>query len=40
MPIVQEVNDILFGGKPASEAVKDLMFRDKRREANSLTWEE
>lgn len=40
MPIVQEVNDILFGGKAASEAVKDLMFRDKRREANSLTWEE
>lgn len=40
MPIVQEVNDILFGGKPASEAVKDLMFRDKRSEANSLTWEE
>lgn len=39
MPIVQEVNDILFGGKPASEAVKDLMFRDKRSEANSLTWE-
>lgn len=40
MPIVQEVNDILFGEKPASEAVKDLMFRDKRSEANSLTWEE
>ena len=40
MPIVQEVNDILFGGKAAAEAVKDLMFRDKRREANSLTWEE
>ena len=40
MPIVQEVNDILFGGKAASEAVKDLMFRDKRREASSLTWDE
>lgn len=40
MPIVQEVNDILFGGKAASEAVKDLMFRDKRSEANSLMWEE
>lgn len=40
MPIVQEVNDILFGAKPASEAVKDLMFRDKRSEANSLMWEE
>lgn len=40
MPIVQEVNDILFNGKPASDAVKDLMFRDKRSEATSLTWEE
>lgn len=40
MPIVREVNDILFHGKPASEAVKDLMFRDKRSEASSLTWEE
>ncbi|MGN0132664.1 MAG: NAD(P)H-dependent glycerol-3-phosphate dehydrogenase [Lachnospiraceae bacterium] len=40
MPIVQEVNEILFEGKPATEAVKDLMFRDKRSEANSLTWEE
>lgn len=40
MPIVQEVNEILFEGKPANEAVKDLMFRDKRSEANSLTWEE
>lgn len=40
MPIVQEVNEILFEGKPATEAVKDLMFRDKRSEANSLKWEE
>lgn len=40
MPIVREVNDILFNGKPASEAVKDLMFRDKKTEANSLTWDE
>ena len=29
MPIVEEVNEILFQGKAASEAVKDLMFRDK-----------
>lgn len=39
MPIVEEVNDILFNGKAASEAVKDLMFRDKRKEASTLTWD-
>lgn len=39
MPIVEEINEILFEDKPASEAVKDLMFRDKRKEASSLTWE-
>lgn len=39
MPIVEEVNEILFNKKSASDAVKDLMFRDKRREATSLTWE-
>lgn len=39
MPIVEEVNDILFNGKAASEAVKDLMFRDKRSEASTLTWD-
>jgi len=38
MPIVEEVNEILFEGKPASSAVKDLMFRDKRVEANTLKW--
>ena len=40
MPIVEEVNEILFQGKAASEAVKDLMFRDKRSEASTLAWEE
>lgn len=39
MPIVEEVNDILFNGKAASEALKDLMFRDKRSEANTLKWD-
>ena len=39
MPIVEEVNDILFNGKAASVAVKDLMFRDKRSEASTLTWD-
>ena len=39
MPIVKEVNDILFDGQPAKVAVTDLMFRDKTVEASSLTWE-
>ena len=30
MPIVMEVNKLLFENKPASEAVKDLMQRESR----------
>lgn len=40
MPIVKEVNDILFGDQKAQQAITDLMFRDKRAEASSLTWDE
>lgn len=40
MPIVEEVNKLLFEDKPASLAVKDLMERDKKDEAFSLPWEE
>lgn len=40
MPIVTEVNLVLFEGKPASEAVSDLMMRDKRMEHSDLPWEE
>ncbi|MCR5654198.1 MAG: NAD(P)H-dependent glycerol-3-phosphate dehydrogenase [Lachnospiraceae bacterium] len=40
MPIVEEVNEILFSDKPASDAVKDLMFRDKKTEAQTLKWGE
>lgn len=32
MPIVEEVNKLLFEDKPASEAVTDLMLRDKKVE--------
>ena len=39
MPIVKEVNDILFGNQTAEQAITYLMFRDKRSEASSLTWE-
>ena len=40
MPIINEVNHVLFEGKPAAEAVKDLMLRDKKVEAPMLPWEE
>ena len=29
MPIVEEVNKVLFEGKPAREAVVDLLTRDR-----------
>lgn len=32
MPIIEQVNEILFKGKPASEAVSELMLRDKKVE--------
>lgn len=32
MPIIEQVNRILFKGMPASEAVKELMLRDKKVE--------
>ena len=38
MPIVMEVNKVLFEDKPAAEAVKDLMLRDKKVEAPLLEW--
>ena len=40
MPIVTEVNKVLFEGLPPKDAVKTLMIRDKRDENSSLTWEE
>ena len=32
LPIIEEVNAILFGGQPADEAVRNLMLRDKKIE--------
>lgn len=40
MPIVDEVNKILFEDKSAADAVIDLMLRDKKVEISSLPWEE
>lgn len=39
MPIIDEVNKVLFEDKAASEAVIDLMLRDKKVEAPMLPWD-
>lgn len=39
MPIIDEVNKVLFEGKTASEAVSDLMLRDRKVETPMLPWE-
>ena len=39
MPIVEEVNQVLFEGKSAKEAMTDLMLRDKKIEHPELPWE-
>lgn len=39
LPIIEEVNAILFGGQPADEAVRNLMLRDKKIENPLLPWE-
>ena len=39
MPLVQETNQVLFGGKTAAEALKDLMLRDRTIESENLLWE-
>ncbi|WP_349948098.1 NAD(P)H-dependent glycerol-3-phosphate dehydrogenase [Lacrimispora sp. BS-2] len=39
MPIVEQVNAVLFDNKPASEAVKELMLRDKTIESSDLPWD-
>lgn len=40
MPIIEQVNLVLFEGKNASDAVKDLMLRDKKIENPLIPWEE
>jgi len=40
MPIVEQVNKVLFEDFPAKEAVKELMLRDKRIEHSDLSWDE
>ena len=38
MPIVEQVNKVLFKDKPAAEAVKELMLRDKKIEIDNSEW--
>lgn len=38
MPIVEQVNKVLFENKNAEEAVKELMLRDKKMESDSVQW--
>ena len=39
MPIITEVNRVLFDGKSAKDAVHDLMCRDKKNEMKEDNWE-
>lgn len=39
MPIIEEVNQVLFSGKSAADAVQGLMVRDKKIESPALPWE-
>lgn len=39
MPIVEQINMVLFEGKSAKDAATDLLVRDKRREYISLEWD-
>ena len=38
MPIVEQVNEILFNNKPVKGAVSDLLLRDRTQEHSSIVW--
>lgn len=40
MPIIEQVNRVLFEDKPVKEAVTELMLRDKKAEYAALEWEQ
>jgi glycerol-3-phosphate dehydrogenase (NAD(P)+) len=40
LPIIQEVNQVLFEGKSVRDGVTDLMMRDRKEEHTTLKWEE
>lgn len=39
LPIIEQVNAVLFDGKPADEAVRNLMLRDRKIENPLIPWE-
>lgn len=39
MPIIEQVNKVLFEDKPAADAVRELMLRDKKIEHSDLPWD-
>lgn len=39
LPIIEQVNKVLFEGKAADQAVKELMIRDKKIEISDIPWE-
>ena len=39
MPIIEEVNKVLFEDKPAADAVRDLMLRDKKVDTPMRPWQ-
>ena len=39
MPIIEQVNQVLFEGKEAAKAVNELMLRDGKIEHSDLPWE-
>ena len=38
LPIIEQVNQVLFEGKSAGQAVKELMLRDKKIEVSETQW--
>jgi glycerol-3-phosphate dehydrogenase (NAD(P)+) len=40
LPIIEQVNAVLFEGKPADKAVKELMLRDRKLETSNMQWEQ
>ena len=40
MPIIEQVNQVLFEGKAAQDAVEELMLRDKTMENQAIPWPE
>ena len=39
LPIIEKVNEVLFEGLPAADAVRELMIRDKTIEHSLVDWE-